>query len=493
MWGQHFVVVDGFSKKKIEEERMLTLDGSTLEGGGQLVRVALSVSSICKMPVHITNIRANRSSNNNKNKTGRGMQKYPGKHGSRNLGGSDRGGEGVKGDTVPKAKAGGGLKESHLAAVNWLAEKCLADVEGAGVGETDVVFKPKRNGAYHPLHVTNEGAETIALKNPGSVWLIWQAIFPYIVFNLPGNDPHRRFASTQPDDHPQDSRSDSDFRIILRGGTNVPKSPSSEYVQQVFLPLCRKIGLPNFDINVIQRGWAGSAPEIGQVEIVVHRSVGDGAKSAGKSSAAFSLQPFAFTDRGEITEIEMTIVAGSQETYSMLETQIPTALITLGSNGVLPTGLPITTHPSSTPASGDERRLYVLLVAHTSNGYRLGRDCLGTGRKITNESERRQMVAQVVGSVARELVAECRKGGCFDEYAEDQVVVFQALSEGRSLVDNGRQQQHGKGKRADVDGGGGGSLHTRTVRWVCEEMLGTVFDDQGGCLGRTADGHGTPV
>lgn len=454
---------------------MLTLDGSTLEGGGQLVRVALSLSSICKIPVRITNIRANRSSYSSRRST---QGPSGGKHGNRR--GKDNGGSTVKGN----GKAGGGLKESHLAGLNWLAENCAADVEGAGVGETDVVFKPKRGVRSHPLHQKNERAEEIVLKNPGSVWLIWQAIFPYIVFNLQGSDHHGHVISTQ--DGPHITPTAPGFQIILKGGTNVPKSPSTEYVQQVFLPLCEKIGLPKVDIKVLKRGWAaGSASTVGEAEITVYHSEGDRTPSRGQESSLFSLNPFTLTDRGAITRIEMTIIAGSQETYSMVETQLPLALQRRGADGALPAELPITTHPSSTPSSGDERRLYVLLVAHTSNGHRIGRDCLGSGRKITSESDRRQIVAQVVGNVARELIAECQKGGCVDEYAEDQIVVFQALAEGKSIIDTGRKHVMGMRKGGGVDGGGEGSLHTRTVRWVCAELLGTVFDKEGGCLGKT--------
>lgn len=459
---------------------MLTLDGSTLEGGGQLVRVALSLSSICKIPVRITNIRANRSSNARRSTQRNSSDKH----------GNQRGRDKVAGPVKENGKSGGGLKESHLAGLNWLAENCAADVEGASVGETEVVFKPKRSGRHRPLHPTKEGAEVIALQNPGSVWLIWQAIYPYIVFNLQGGNRQEQATSTARP--PRDSLNAPEFRITLRGGTNVPKSPSSEYVQQVFLPLCEKIGLPKVDIKVLNRGWAGSASAIGEVEITVHQ-MESGEIPSGEEPSIFLLQPFKLNDRGTVTKVEMTIIAGSQETYTMLETQLPTALRTLGTTGALPIDLPITTHPSSTPSSGDERRLFVLLVAHTSNGYRLGRDCLGTGRKITNESERRQIVAQVVGTVARELIAECQKGGCFDEYAEDQIVVFQALAEGRSIIDIGRRPETRKRKMAGVDGGGKGSLHTQTVRWVCEEMLGTVFDNEGGCLGKALDARETDV
>ncbi len=39
---------------------MIEIDGSSGEGGGQIIRTALSLSAITKTPVHITNIRANR-------------------------------------------------------------------------------------------------------------------------------------------------------------------------------------------------------------------------------------------------------------------------------------------------------------------------------------------------------------------------------------------------------------------------------------------------
>ena len=39
----------------------LSIDGSLLEGGGQLIRSALAMSVIQQVPIHITKIRHNRS------------------------------------------------------------------------------------------------------------------------------------------------------------------------------------------------------------------------------------------------------------------------------------------------------------------------------------------------------------------------------------------------------------------------------------------------
>jgi len=75
------------------------LEGTTLEGGGQLVRLALGLSAFTFTPIKITNIRGNRS-------------------------------------------GGGGLKQQHLTAVNWLASACNATVSGAERKSRTLEFCP---------------------------------------------------------------------------------------------------------------------------------------------------------------------------------------------------------------------------------------------------------------------------------------------------------------------------------------------------------------
>ncbi|GHL15868.1 hypothetical protein ECZU23_43110 [Escherichia coli] len=79
-------------------KRMIALDGAQGEGGGQILRSALSLSMITGQPFTITGIRAGR--------------------------------------------AKPGLLRQHLTAVKAAAEICRATVEGAELGSQRLVFRP---------------------------------------------------------------------------------------------------------------------------------------------------------------------------------------------------------------------------------------------------------------------------------------------------------------------------------------------------------------
>ena len=138
------------------------LDGTTLEGGGQLLRLARSLSSLTQIPIHITDIRGKR----------------PGKV--------------------------SGLKASHLAGATWLANATAATTEGMEVQSRRLVFKPSsiENNANHDEHVALKENEKegvwedifdngklirrqshIAMSSPGSIPLVLQAILPYLLLS----------------------------------------------------------------------------------------------------------------------------------------------------------------------------------------------------------------------------------------------------------------------------------------------------------------------
>jgi len=112
---------------------MLTLDGSHGEGGGQLLRTALSLSCITSTPVRIEKIRAGRSKP--------------------------------------------GLSAQHLACVELVSRMCGAEVRGVKIGSTELEFEP---GPIEP------GDYSVDVRTAGSVTLIAQCVLP-VALHAPGD------------------------------------------------------------------------------------------------------------------------------------------------------------------------------------------------------------------------------------------------------------------------------------------------------------------
>jgi RNA 3'-terminal phosphate cyclase (ATP) len=108
---------------------MLHLDGSYGEGGGQILRTALSLAAVTGVPVRIDRIRAGR----------------------------------------PKP----GLRPQHLTAVQALARVCQAEVTEAHIGSQALTFKPRVLKAGHYLFDVAEKT-----GSAGAVSLIAQALLP---------------------------------------------------------------------------------------------------------------------------------------------------------------------------------------------------------------------------------------------------------------------------------------------------------------------------
>ncbi len=111
------------------KKSLLEIDGSMGEGGGQILRSALSIASIMGIPVRVYNIRAKR----------------------RNP----------------------GLRPQHLTAVKALAEITDAKVKGAYVGSRDLIFEPR---------TVKGGNFRFDVGTAGSVSLVLQALLPVLAF-----------------------------------------------------------------------------------------------------------------------------------------------------------------------------------------------------------------------------------------------------------------------------------------------------------------------
>lgn len=101
---------------------MLKIDGSYGEGGGQIIRTALTLSCITSLPVEIYNIRAGRDKP--------------------------------------------GLRPQHLTCVNAAASICDAEVVGGQVGSDRLMFRPGRHvrAGHYQWKIGTAGAATLVIQ-----------------------------------------------------------------------------------------------------------------------------------------------------------------------------------------------------------------------------------------------------------------------------------------------------------------------------------------
>lgn len=115
---------------------MIELDGSTGEGGGQILRTALTLSMITGQPFRIFNIRANR--------------------------------------------AQPGLRRQHLVAVHSAARICNADVADIAVGSRTLEFAPRAiQGGQYRFDIGTAGSSTLVVQT--LLPALWHADVPSTV------------------------------------------------------------------------------------------------------------------------------------------------------------------------------------------------------------------------------------------------------------------------------------------------------------------------
>lgn len=144
----------------------LEIDGSQGEGGGQVLRTALSLSACTGRAVQLRHIRSGR--------------KKP------------------------------GLMRQHLACVNAAAEICGAEVKGASLGSKNIQFVPGEIKA---------GDYRFSVGSAGSSTLIFQTVLPLLM------------------------QAGNSSQLTLEGGTHNPLAPSFDFIDEVFLPVLRRIGV----------------------------------------------------------------------------------------------------------------------------------------------------------------------------------------------------------------------------------------------------------
>jgi len=147
-----------------------------------------------------------------------------------------------------------GLLRQHLTAVNAVASICKAKVEGAELGSKKLRFIP---GQIHSGHFH------FSIGSAGSAMLVLQTVLYPLMF------------------------ADAPSTVIIEGGTHNSMAPPFEFIDEVFLPLLRKMGA-RVELSLLRAGFYPAGG--GQIHI--------------KVNPCPSLTPLRLMTRGEIVSQE---------------------------------------------------------------------------------------------------------------------------------------------------------------------------------------------
>ncbi|KAI5900107.1 RNA 3'-terminal phosphate cyclase [Schizophyllum commune H4-8] len=170
------------------------IDGSTLEGGGQILRNSVALAALLSTPLSIHNIRANRSQ------------------------------PGLKSQHAAGLRLAAEISSARLSGASG-ASRALTSESDVSIGSTEVDFIPGR--IRTGIEYTGDAITA------GSTTLLLQIALPMLVFS---HEP-------QP------------TKLTLLGGTNATQAPQADYAQHVLLPFCRQTFGLDADLAIPRRGY----------------------------------------------------------------------------------------------------------------------------------------------------------------------------------------------------------------------------------------------
>jgi len=306
---------------------MIEIDGSMGEGGGSVLRVALALSAVSGRPLRIHSIRAKR--------------------------------------TNP------GLQHQHLSSVKALASVSGAEVSGAFLNSTELIFEPReiKGGKYH-----------INIGTAGSTTLVLQALMVASAF------------------------ADSPVELEVTGGTDNPKAPPIDYLKNVMVPTLTKIGYRT-EVKCFKRG---------------HYPRGGGIVWA-RMEPVEMLNPLVMMNRGLVKEIHgiAHCVRLPEHVSKRMAHSASMTLLRAGYSNVKIRAehCPPAKDTHLGPGAG------ITLWAETDTGCLIGANSLGEPGKPAEE---------VGAEAARDLINALDTGCAVDEHLADQLIPYIAMADGIS-------------------------------------------------------------
>lgn len=288
-----------------------------------------------------------------------------------------------------------GLRPQHVTAVRALAAVSDAETEGAHPESPELLFRPRtapRGGSYD-----FDVADAAPDGSAGSTPLLVQALLLPLAF--------AEEAST----------------VTLRGGTHVPWSPSYHYLDEVYGPILRGMGLYS-DFRLHEWGFypAGGGRITVQVDpLAPASSTGSSETSGGRGLRAIEL-----LDRGSLRSVRGTAVASNLPSH-IPQRMSDRARSLLGDRVTRPDVQPLRVTGAG-PGAG------IFLTAeyeHVSAGF------MALGQKGKPSEE-------VAEEAVEALIAFHESEGVVDRHLGDQLLLPAALAEGTTTYRTERVTSH---------------------------------------------------
>jgi RNA 3'-phosphate cyclase len=260
-----------------------------------------------------------------------------------------------------------GLKRQHASALLVLARATGGRVEGATEGSSEVSFFPGDTPAE---------SLTLDMGTAASITLVLQAVVPAIAL------------------------SGGQIRVELKGGTDVPWSPTFDYFAEVVREAFRRIGI-EFEATAERRGYYPRGG--GRVVATVKPSPG--------------LKSLDLVSRGDLPGVRAVSRCGGLP-RRVAERQLSAASRLLEGAGTRVLAEEVSEAASDSPGSS-------ILVHCAGDGALLGADAIGARGKPSE---------QVGQEAAARFIAEVNSGACMDSNLADMVIPLLSLAPSASRV-----------------------------------------------------------
>jgi RNA 3'-phosphate cyclase len=240
-------------------------------------------------------------------------------------------------------------------------------LKDAEIGSSEIAFFPS---SPHVL------STTVDMKTAASITLLLQAVIPAVALT------HSRVA------------------LQITGGTDVPWSPTLDYLSGVVRPAYRLMGL-NFRVDSTRRGYYPKG----------------GGKVSAEVEPASSLHPVNLTAPGTATRVDLVSRCACLPRH-VAERQLKSMAQFLSSSGIPIGSRTLGEEKADSPGSS-------VLAYATSEGYFVGADAIGAkGRRAEDVGEQ----------AAGKLASSISSGAAVDTNLADMVAPLLSLADGTSTL-----------------------------------------------------------